>query len=183
MAQRIETREVVQFSGIVIGENNKQLPGVHIYVPKSGRGTTSNMYGYFSMPLLEGDTVVFSSVGYRKYNLVIPKGMNRINAEVVLEVDVTYLENVDILPFLSEENFKDAILALELPNEEEVLKNRLDGEVIAMMIQSAPYDASLNARYYLNQQMYYQQDKFMPRSNPLLNPFNWSRFIQSLKKK
>ena len=182
-AQRIETREVVQFSGIVVGENNKQLPGVHIYVPKSGRGTTSNMYGYFSMPLLEGDTVVFSSIGYKKYNLAIPKGMNRINVEIALEVDVTYLENVDILPFLSEENFKEAILALELPNEEEVLRNRLDGEVIAMMMQSASYDAALNARYYLNQQIYYQQDKFMPRSNPLLNPFNWSRFIQSLKKK
>jgi hypothetical protein len=182
-AQRIETREVVQFSGIVIGENNRQLPGVHIYVPKSGRGTTSNMYGYFSMPLLEGDTVVFSSVGYTKYNLVIPEGMNRINVEIALEVDITYLENVDILPFLSEENFKEAILAMELPNEEELLKNRLDGEVIAMMIQSAPYDAALNARYYLNQQMYYQQDKFMPRTNPFLNPFNWSRFIQSLKKK
>ena len=173
----------MQFSGIIVGENGRQLPGVHGYVPKGGRGTTSNIYGYFSMPLLEGDSVVFSSVGYRKYNLIIPSGMNRINIEVVLEVDTTYLENVDIMPFLSEENFKEAILAMELPREEDIIRDRLDGELMAMMIQSAPYDAALNARYYLNQQMYYQQDKFMPRTNPLLNPFNWARFIESLKKK
>lgn len=181
IAQGNQERQVVQFSGIILGNNGKQLPGVHIYVPKSGRGTTSNLYGYFSMPLLEGDSVVFSSVAYKKYTLVIPSDMNRINIEVVLEVDVTYLENVDIMPFLSEENFKEAILALELPDEEEILRSRLDGEVLAMMIQSAPYDAALNARYYLNQQIYYQQDKFVPRSNPFLNPFNWARFIQSLK--
>jgi hypothetical protein len=177
-----QDKQVVQFSGIVLGERGNQLPGVHIYVPKSGRGSTSNLYGYFSMPLLEGDSVIFSSVGYKKYSLIIPSGMNRINVEVVLEIDVTYLENVDIMPFLSEENFKEAILALELPDENELLESRLDGEVIAMMIRSAPYDAALNARYYLNQQIYYQQDKFMPRSNPFLNPFNWARFIQDLKK-
>ena len=178
-----QEKQVVQFSGIVLGEDGRQLPGVHIYVPRSGRGSTSNLYGYFSMPLLEGDSVIFSSVGYKKYNLIIPSGMNRINVEVSLEVDITYLENVDIMPFLSEENFKEAILALELPDENEILRNRLDGEVLAMMIRSAPYDAALNARYYLNQQIYYQQDKFMPRSNPFLNPFNWARFIQDLKKK
>ncbi len=174
--------KIVQFSGIVIGENNLQLPGVHIYVPKSGRGTTSNVYGYFSMPVIVGDSIVFSSVGYEKFSVIIPDGRERIRAQIKLTVDITYLENVDISPFLSEENFKQAILALELPNEEDLIAQRLDGASMAYMIQNTPYDGALNARYYLNQQIYYQQDKYMPRSNPLLNPFAWAQFFKSIKK-
>lgn len=181
-SQKKEQESIVQFSGIVTGENQAQLPGVHIYVPKSGRGTTSNIYGYFSMAVLVGDSMVFSSVGYEKYSLVIPGGNERVNVLVNMIVDTTYLENVDIMPFLSEENFKLAILALELPDVDEEIYSRLDGAALAMMIQNAPYDAAMNARYYLKQQIYYQQDKFMPRSNPLLNPFAWAQFFKSLKK-
>ncbi len=182
-AQKKPKKEkIVQFSGIVIGEDNLQLPGVHIYVPKSGRGTTSNIYGYFSMPVLVGDSIVFSSVGYEKFSLIIPDGRERIRAQVNMTVDITYLENVDITPFLTEENFKQAILALELPNEDDIISQRLDGVSMAYMIQNTPYDGALNARYYLNQQIYYQQDKYMPRSNPLLNPFAWAQFFKSLKK-
>ena len=181
-SQKKEQESIVQFYGIVTGENQAQLPGVHIYVPKSGRGTTSNIYGYFSMAVLVGDSMVFSSVGYEKYSLVIPGGNERVNVLVNMIVDTTYLENVDIMPFLSEENFKLAILALELPDVDEEIYSRLDGAALAMMIQNAPYDAAMNARYYLKQQIYYQQDKFMPRSNPLLNPFAWAQFFKSLKK-
>ena len=181
-SQKKEQESIVQFSGIVTGENQAQLPGVHIYVPKSGRGTTSNIYGYFSMAVLVGDSMVFSSVGYEKYSLVIPGGNERVNVLVNMIVDTTYLENVDIMPFLSEENFKLAILALELPDVDEEIYSRLDGAALAMMIQNAPYDAAMNARYYLKQPIYYQQDKFMPRSNPLLNPFAWAQFFKSLKK-
>ncbi len=182
-AQGDEEQEIVQLSGIIIGEEGRQLPGVHVYVPKSGRGTTSNLYGYFSMPLLVGDSVIFSSVGFQKYHLVVPSGNTRLNVQILLKPDITYLQNVDVSPFLSEEHFKEAILALELPSVDDIIQQRLDGALIAMMVREASYDAALNARYYLNQQIYYQQDKFMPRSNPLLNPFNWARFIDSIKKK
>lgn len=174
--------EIIQFSGLVIGEDNLQLPGVHIYVPKSGRGTTSNIYGYFSMPVIVGDSIVFSSVGYDKYSVIIPGGKERIRAQIQMVVDTTYLQNVDITPFLTEENFKQAILALDLPNPDEIMMGRMDGATMAYMMQSTGYDGAMNARYYLNQQIYYQQDKFMPRSNPLLNPFAWSQFFKSLKK-
>ena len=59
----------------------------------------------------------------------------------------------------------------------------IDGAALAMMLRNTPYDASLNARYYFDQQYYYMQDSYGPRSNPFLNPFNWSRFIKSLNKK
>lgn len=178
-------RKVVQFTGIVVSNDGvSEIPGVHIYVPKSGRGTTSNVYGYFSMATLVGDEVMVSAVGFIKQRFIIPEGTNnRVNVLFKMEEDTLYLQNVDISPYVSEREFKEAILAMKMPDENKVLENRLDGAALSLLLENTPYDASLNARYYFDQQFYYMQDAYGPRSNPFLNPFNWSRFIQSLKKK
>lgn len=176
---------IVQFTGVVVADDGiTQVPGVHVYVPKSGRGTTTNIYGYFSMPALVGDEVIISSIGFLKQMFTVPAGYNnRVNVLFKLEEDTLYLQNVDISPYLSEKQFKQAILALNIPNNNEMIAGRLDGAALAMMLRNTPYDASLNARYYFDQQFNYQYDNYGPRSNPFLNPFNWSRFIKDLKKK
>ena len=178
-------KQVVQFTGVVVAENGViQMPGVHVFVPKSGRGTSTNLYGYFSMPALVGEVMTISSVGYIKQNFIVPEGKNdRVNVIFRMQVDTTYLDNVDITPYLSEKMFKEAILAMNLPDQNEMISSRLDGAALSSMLGSVPYDASMNARYYFDQQFYYQQDLYGPRSNPFLNPFNWANFIKSLKKK
>jgi CarboxypepD_reg-like domain len=178
-------QQVVQFTGVVVADDGiTQIPGVHVYVPKSGRGTSTNMYGYFSMPAVVGDEVVVSAIGFLKHYYVVPEGVNdRVNVLFKLEEDTVYLQNVDFTLYISEREFKEAILALNVPDNGKMLQNRLDGAALAMMIRNTPYDASLSARYYFDQQFYYMQDNYGPRSNPFLNPFNWSRFIKSLKTK
>lgn len=178
-------QKVIQFTGVVVGNDGiTQIPGVHIYVPKSGRGTSTNMYGYFSMPALVGDEIIISSIGFLKQNYVVPEGKNgRVNVIFKLEEDTVYLQNVDFSLYMTERELKEVILAMNLPNSNQVMQNRLDGAALASMLRNTPYDASLNARYYFDQQYYYMQDSYGPRSNPFLNPFNWSRFIKSLKTK
>lgn len=180
-----QSQEIVQLTGMVVSDNGQTaVPGVHIYVPKYGRGTTSNSYGYFSMPVLVGDELILSSVGFLKQHFLIPQGTNgRVNVVFKMETDTVYLENIDITPFLSERMFKEAILAMNLPDAGEMIGNRLDGNALSALVRTMPYDASLNASYYFNQQLYYMQDNYGPRANPFLNPFNWSRFIKSLDKK
>jgi len=170
-------------SGIVIGEDSTQsLPGVHVYVPTSGRGIVTNAYGYFSLPVLMGDSVTVSAIGYHKYHYVVPydKGEN-ITELFQLVVDTIFLENVDILPYPTEEAFKQAVLAMRLPDEAKKLRESLNGEYLAYMIKNTPLDGSLSASYYLDQQLYYQINRYGTISNPFLNPFNWARFIQDLK--
>jgi hypothetical protein len=43
-------------------------------------------------------------------------------------------------------------------------------------------DGTMNQRYYLNQWASTQNDKFQPVTNPFLNPFNWVKFFNGLKK-
>lgn len=180
-----QSQKIVQLTGMVVGDDGQsELPGVHIYVPEYGRGTTSNMYGYFSMPVLVGDHLVLSSIGFLKEEFIVPEGTNgRVNVVFKMTTDTVYLENIDITPFLSEKMFKQAILAMNMPDPGEIIGNRLDGNAMSAMVRNMPYDASLNASYYFNQQLYYMQDSYGPRSNPFLNPFNWSKFINSLNKK
>jgi hypothetical protein len=177
---------VIQFSGVILGEDSVSgVPGVHVYVPKAGRGTTSNVYGYFSMPALVGDSVVISAIGFEKQHFIVPgnKGEN-FTAIIELVTDTTYLPPIEILPYPTEELFKQAVLALKLPDAEDYRKMEevLRADILMRMMQGAPMDASENYRYYSNQQFLAMTDKFQPRSNPLLNPFAWAQFIKSLKK-
>ena len=67
-------RRIIQLSGIVLGEDSVSgLPGVHVYVPKAGRGTSTQPNGFFSMPVLVGDSVVISSVGYIRRHYIVPE--------------------------------------------------------------------------------------------------------------
>ncbi|MBW3545794.1 MAG: carboxypeptidase-like regulatory domain-containing protein, partial [Bacteroidetes bacterium] len=97
---------VVQFSGIVLDSEDSSavLPGVHVYVPKAGRGTVSNMLGYFSMPVLVGDSVVISYLGYQKQKFRIPNNAgDAITVIVELSPDTTYLPEITIFPYPTEQ--------------------------------------------------------------------------------
>jgi hypothetical protein len=51
------------------------------------------------------------------------------------------------------------------------------------MLKTTPMDGYQNQRYYLNQWASSGSDKYQPVTNPFLNPFNWVKFFNSLKKK
>ena len=94
-------RRVVQFTGIVAsGDSLLGVPGASVYVPKAGRGTTSNAYGYFSMAVLAGDSIVFRSLGYSNQTIIIPADYQRQSFSIIvsLKEDATVLPEVRIFP-------------------------------------------------------------------------------------
>jgi hypothetical protein len=180
-------QDIIQFSGVIVDEDSTStgLFGVHVYVPKAGRGTVTNQYGYFSMPVLAGDSVVISAVGYQKQSIEIPAEQGDSYIVLIeLATDTTILSTVEIFPYPTEKSFKDAVLALNLPVDDKSQEDNLGEEVLARMAQTMPMDASQNYKYYMNQQFYelhnaYGQQRF---NNPLLNPINWASFIKSLRR-
>ncbi len=176
-------RRIIQLSGFVSDSVNV-LPGVHVYVPKAGRGTSTSPAGFFSMPVLEGDSVVISSIGYSRQHYIVPRGAND-NLTIIVEMvsDVTYLREVQIMPFPTEEVFKQAVLALNIPFDNGIDQKNLNAELMALMLKSTPMDGAANYRYYMDQWSTSAADKFQPRTNPFLNPFNWAKFIRDLKQK
>jgi len=177
-----QPKRVIQLSGVTMDTTTGPVPFVNIYVPAAGRGVKTNEVGFFSLPVLAGDSVVISSVGYQRQYYVVPyDAAEYLTIFVSMVQDVTYLKEVEILPYPTEEVFKEAVLALNLPPEE-IDKKNLNAELLALMLKTTPMNGPLNQRYSLNQWAASQNDKFMPVTNPFLNPFNWVKFFNGLKK-
>jgi hypothetical protein len=182
-----QTKRVIQLSGVIVEEDStgggRPLAGVYVYVPKAGRGAASNNVGFFSLPVLPGDEVVISLVGYKRHAFVVPDDAPEYQTIIVTLVqDATLLPEVVIFPFPTEEVFKEAVLALNLPADRDIDQKNLNQELLALILKTTPMDGTQNQRYYLNQWAAGQSDKFQPVTNPFLNPFNWVKFFNGLKK-
>lgn len=182
--------QVIQFSGLVTtGDSLYGVPGVTVYVPKAGRGTVTNDYGYFSMAVLAGDSVVIRAIGYQHLTVKIPKNYNKQSYSVILELkeDVTVLPEVRIFPYPTEKDFKQAFLKLKLPERNLTGPERsLNEKILAAMFAETPMGVSSNFRNSMDMQQL-ERDRRNglapnPRTNnPLLNPFAWMKFIEQIK--
>jgi len=186
--QKSGQRQVIQFTGVVFGSDSTNVvPGVHIYIPKNGRGTTTNPYGFFSMPVLEGDSVVFSAVGYHRTYYIIPEHDKESSLKIVvfLADDITFLEEVEIRPYPTESAFREALITMELPHQKEYanIYQWLNSEYMTSGYQYLPVSLNTNAQYLMNIQQQAYINRYSPPVNNFLNPFAWAQFINSLKKK
>lgn len=178
---------IVQLSGLVMNQDSTETVfGVHIYDPNRGRGTTSDYRGWFSKAFLAGDSIVFSAVGYKTKRVVVPDSVgDRWTLVVALQEDVTQLAEVEINPFPTEEIFKEAFMAMNLTQDQQTVAQSYDPAIVQELVRTMPIEGSadLNYRYVLNQQFYNLRNSAGPQANPLLNPFAWAQFINSLKRK
>lgn len=179
---------IVQFSGMVVGGDSLYgIPGVTIYVPKAGRGTTTNEIGFFSMPTLVGDTVVINALGYKKKSLVVPKSEKQsITMIVELVEDTIYLPIVEIFPYPTEELFKQAFLALNLNDQYQYnrMANNLSPQLLNKLLSSSTMSSKENARYSIRNQMrpgYYGGTQGVNILN-MINPFAWSNLVKQVRK-
>lgn len=183
---RKEKRKVIQLTGVVFApDSSSVVPGVHVYVPSVGRGTTTNPYGFFSMPVLEGDSIVFSAIGFEKQHYIVPvhDQDHSLKVLVTLKEDITFLDEVEIFPYPTEAMFKEAVLSLELPHQMQY--DNMNAWLAEGYMRSAysdmPASANANYQYYMQLQQQALRNKYQTPSNNLLNPFAWAKFIKSLK--
>lgn len=182
-----QKKRVIQLSGVVLEEDSvtgRPIPGVHVYVPKAGRGVTTNGMGFFSMPVLENDEILISAVGYGRQTFKVPSNSKEYETIIVTMVqDTTYLQEVVIMSFPTEEVFKQAVLAMNIPMDDNgVDKRNFNQDLMALMLKTTPMDGYMNQRYYLDQWANSANNRFQPVTNPFLNPFNWAKFFTQLKK-
>ena len=173
-AQAQINQSIMQLTGLIVGGDSLYgIPGVHIYVPKAGRGTSTNYYGYFSLPTQVGDSIVISAIGYAKKEFVITYNeKNSISLIIELKEDTTLLPLLEIFPYPTEELFKHAFLALKMPD------NMYNGININDQIMSRVTHANKT-----DAKSYYLYKAANRQSFVLLDAFAWSRAIKDLKNK
>jgi len=188
-AQRIQEeqeeyyRDLVQFSGAVVtGDSLHPVAFTHIIDRNTGFGTISDYYGYFSFVAKKGDTITFSAIGFKKGIFVIPDTIhnNRYTMFQVMTSDTVYLSETVIYPWPTKEQFKEAFLALEIPDDDmEIARKNLERMELYARGQEMPMDGSMNYRNYIDQTVskLYYAGQTQPIS--LLNPFAWAQFIKA----
>ena len=183
-----QEKKIIQLTGVVFNQDSTGVvDGVHIYIPKGGRGTTTNPYGFFSLPVLEGDSLVFSAVGYKRSYYVVPHhdAPSSLRLIITLKEDVQFLEEVEIRPYPTEAMFKEALVTMDLPYEREYanIYQWMNSEIMErgyVQLRASPAE---NHRYFMQQYYQTQQNRYQMPQNNFLNPFAWSQFISGLLKK
>lgn len=183
VSAQINEKELLQFSGVVVtGDSLMPVPFTNIIIKNTFRGTMSDFYGFFSFVAAKGDTIMFSNVGYKIAEFVIPDSLpnDRYSLIQVLYRDTILLPEALILPWPTKEQFKQAFVALELPNDD--LK-RAEKNLALAQEREEKYpmgmDGSMNFRNLMQtkQSQLYTAGQY-PVNN-LLNPIAWAKFIEA----
>lgn len=183
--QQPAERGLIQFSGIVVDADSlKPLPFTTIVIRSTNRGTVCDYFGYFSFVAQKGDTIDFSSIGFKRSTFIIPDTLtiNKYSLIQVLRSDTILLKETVIYPWPTREQFREAFLKLNIPDDDlEKARKNLAAAGMKDQMNSMAMDGSMNYRNVMQQQtskLYYAGQ--LPPNN-LLNPIAWSKFIQAWK--
>lgn len=179
---------VIQFSGLVLIEEEgelRPLPYTNVLLQNSGRGTFSDLEGFFSIVALKGEKVVFSSVGYSTVEFIIPDTLSETRYSIyqIMTKDTLDLPTAVVYPWPSREHFKIEFLALDVPDElQDRAEANLANNTIDKLRQGLPADGYETGGYYLRRQAdsYYSFGQAKPIH--VLNPIAWAKFFKAWKK-
>lgn len=176
---------LVQFSGVVVtADSLNAVAFTRIMVKNSKRGTVSDNFGYFSFVAHKTDTVLFSAMGYKTATFIIPDTITkqRYSLIQIMTGDTLTLPVAFIVPWPTYEEFKEAFLNLDIPDDDlEIARKNLNGEKIRMYADKMPMDGRMNYNNYMQNQtskLYYFGQQ-QPIS--ILDPFAWARFVKAWK--
>jgi len=178
-------RKVVQITGVVAEDDTlKGVPFATVRIKGTGRGTSTDFYGFFSIVAREGDTLVFSEVGYVPFVYFLPTPMEDENYYMLvkLEKDTVNLRQIKVGP-ISKEGFADAFLNLRIKDDdyERAMKN-LDQQELEAIKMGMPMDGSINYKNAMQMRSAALYSAGGLPSPSIFNPFAWAQFFKALKK-
>jgi hypothetical protein len=177
---------VVQLYGVVMtADSLKGLPAVSIVIKGQNRGTITNDNGVFSIVVLKGDQVEFSSIGFKSKLVEIPHDLkdNQYSLIQLMVTDTVYLPATIIKPRVSKEQFERDFLKTQVSDDNiEIARSNNKAATRRLLMASVPADGSEASSQYMRQsasKLYYT-GQIAPQN--IFNPFAWSEFIKAWKR-
>lgn len=176
---------LIQLSGVVVSEETLgELPYTTVLNKTGERGVFCDYYGYFTMVVFPGDTLLFSAYGHKTSNYIVPDTLDNQFYSIihVMEVDTIDLPDVKVYPWPSREDFARAFVNMD-PYDDAIRRaqRQLSGESLAFAAARLDVDGSLaygSVQSQYQTQLYTQNQ--LPANN-LLNPYAWSKLIKDWK--
>jgi hypothetical protein len=182
--EKEKSEKLVQLTGRLFDELLQPLPYAHILILNNYKGTISDKQGKFTLVTQVYDTIMFSSVGYRRKNVFIPDTLSEpfFNLEITLDRDTIMIGEVEIYPWKSYEEFKEAFLNLKLPDDDMERARKNIALIKTQIILDETPNARENFNYILAQQYRETFNQGMYPTYNLFNAFAWAEFFNALKR-
>lgn len=177
---------VVQLYGIVMtADSLKGLESVSVVVKGQNRGTITNEKGIFSIVVLKGDVIEFSSIGFKHKAINIPKDLvgNQHSVIQLMVNDTIYLAATIIKARPTKAQFERDFVNAVVPDDNiTIARKNTDAQTRRLLVSSLPLDGREASSQYLKQaskKAYYAGQT--PPMN-IFNPFAWAEFIKAWKR-
>ena len=177
---------VVQLYGVVMtADSLKALQSVSIMVKGQNRGTISNEEGVFSIVVLKGDQVEFTSIGFKPKLIKVPTDLkgNEFSLIQLMVTDTVFLPATIIKQRISREQFERDFVNTKVPDDDiEIARANNNMATRRLLMSSLPSDGREASSQYLRQQSkkLYYSGQIAPMN--IFNPFAWSEFIKAWKR-
>ena len=177
---------IVQLYGVVMTADS--LQGIHscsVSVEGKGRGTITSYDGVFSIAVMKGDRITFSSIGFKNRSIQIPATLSENQYSVIqlLISDTAYLPATILKPRPTREQFERDFVNTKAPDDlYETARKNTDEATRRLLLAGLPADGKEAVNYQLRQQAtkaYYSGQ--VPPMN-ILNPAAWADFIKAWKR-
>lgn len=173
----------IQLTGVVISDSMYRIPFTRVIDLTTNRGAIADYYGYFALVVHPGDTLQFSSLGYKRKTYIIPDTMRleTFSLVQVLKMDTLSSDPVEVYPWPSREQFDEYFVEMDIPDDDlQRAKERLTPQEMAFVGSMMSGDALM--AYNSNMNTYYQSlyTRGQSPQNNLLNPSSWAQFINGL---
>ena len=177
---------VVQLFGVVMtADSLKAIPYVSIMVKGQNRGTMTTEDGVFSIVVLKGDQLEFTSIGYRPKLVEVPREVegNQYSMIQLMVTDTVYLPATIIRPRPTREQFERDFLNTEVPADDlEIARQNTEASKRRILAKTLPSDGREASNIMLrnNANRYYYAGQAPPQN--IFNPFAWNEFIKAWKR-
>lgn len=184
-AQNDSTRNVVKITGITVTSDSlKPVPFANILIKGNYTGTMADYSGFYSVVAKTGDTLVFSSIGFKTAEYIIPDTLsnNQYSLIQMLDMDTILLAETRINVWPTYEQFKQAFLNTKMKDSDLTrAKKNLGSDILREQAINLTLGASGNQKYMEDRytsRLYYSGQ--LPPNN-LLNPVAWTKLIKAWK--
>jgi hypothetical protein len=179
---------LVQLSGMVMTDSDgepKPLPFAEISILNTGRGVYSDVKGFFSLAVENGDTLVFNYIGFKPAYFTVPDSLHKDHYTIfqIMTRDTIFLPQTVVYPWPDREFFRQEFLAMDISKSmEDIAAANLAQDKIRRLMEITPADGRETSSLYLSQnaQKYYYAGQFKPMQ--ILNPMAWIEFFKAWKR-
>jgi hypothetical protein len=176
--------DLVQLTGRLLDELLQPLPYSHILVLNNYRGAITDKAGKFSFVAQVKDSILFSSLGYKRKIVVIPDTLPEpfMTFDLILDRDTFMIGEVEIYPWKSYEEFKQAFLSLKLPDDDMDRARKNIALIKTQIILDETPNSRQNFQHILEEQYRQTYTQGNYPTYQILNAFAWAEFFKALKR-